>query len=248
MDLGLDGRVAVVTGGGGGIGAATAARLAAEGASVVIADVVGDKAEAQASAISADGGTALAIRTDVVDEGSVASMVEQTVAAFGTVHILVNNAGFQRDMRLTKMDEENWDAVVDVVLKGAFFCTKTVLPLMTDQRWGRLVHVSSRAHLGNPGQGNYSAAKAGIIGFAKAMALENGRFGVTSNAVAPGLIDTEAVRSLPHYEKVRENAEKTVPIPRIGRVEDVADTIAFLASERAGYITGEVVHVTGGRY
>lgn len=245
MDLGLQDKVAIVTGAGGGIGGATAARLAAEGCRVVVSDIDPDSAAQQAAAI---GDSALAIACDVTDEAGVAGMVEQTVEAFGTVHILVNNAGFQRDMRITNMDEANWDAVIDVVLKGAFLCTRTVLPHMTDQRWGRLIHVSSRAHLGNPGQANYSAAKAGLLGFARAMALENGRYGVTSNAVAPGLIDTPAIRALPHYEKVRDNAERTLPIPRIGEVADVADTIAFLASESASYISGETVHVTGGRY
>jgi 3-oxoacyl-[acyl-carrier protein] reductase len=245
MDLGLQDKVAIVTGAGGGIGSATAARLAMEGCRVVIADIDLRTAVEQASVI---GERALAVGCDVTDGDSVAAMVDVAVDAFGTVDILVNNAGFQRDMRITKMDEANWDAVVDVVLKGAFLCTRAVLPHMTGRRWGRLIHVSSRAHLGNPGQANYSAAKAGLLGFSRAMALENGRFGVTSNAVAPGLIDTDAVRALAHYEKVRDNAERTLPIPRIGEVSDVADTIAFLASELAGYISGETVHVTGGRY
>ena len=151
-------------------------------------------------------------------------------------------------MRITKMGLDDWNAVVDVILKGAFLCTRAVIPHMVQARYGRIVNISSRAHLGNPGQANYSAAKAGLLGFTRAMALENGRNWITVNAVAPGIIDTEAVRKLAHYDKVRENAEKTTPIPRIGSASDVADAIAFLASDLAGYITGEVLHVTGGRY
>ena len=142
----------------------------------------------------------------------------------------------------------NWDAVVDVILKGAFLCTKAVLPGMMERQWGRVVNVSSRAHLGNPGQANYSAAKAGIIGFTRAMSLENGRHFITVNAVAPGIINTEAVRNLRHYEKIKENAERSLPIPRIGEAEDVAAAIAVLASERMAYVTGDVLHITGGRY
>jgi 3-oxoacyl-[acyl-carrier protein] reductase len=146
------------------------------------------------------------------------------------------------------MTESDWDAVVDVVLKGAFLCSKAVLPGMLGNKWGRIINISSRAHLGNPGQANYSAAKAGLLGFTRALALENGKYGVTVNAVAPGIVDTPAIRGLSHFEKVRENAERTTPIPRLGTVEDIADSVAFLASDRASYISGEVLHVTGGRY
>jgi 3-oxoacyl-[acyl-carrier protein] reductase len=151
-------------------------------------------------------------------------------------------------MRITKMSEADWDAVVDVVLKGAFLCTRAAIPPMAAQGFGRIINISSRAHLGNPGQANYSAAKAGIHGFTKAMALENGRNWITVNAVAPGIVDTDAVKGLPHYQKIRANAEKNTPIPRIGAPIDVASAVAFLASEFAGFITGEVLHVTGGRY
>jgi 3-oxoacyl-[acyl-carrier protein] reductase len=175
-------------------------------------------------------------------------MVERAMAEFGGVHILVNNAGLTRDMRITKMLEADWDIVVDVILKGAFLCTKAVIPQMTEQKWGRVINISSRAHLGNPGQANYSAAKAGLIGFTRAMSLEAGRNFITVNAVAPGIINTAMIRSLPHWDKIRENAEKTTPIPRVGEPEDIADAVAYLASERAGYISGDVLHVTGGRY
>lgn len=248
MDLGLSGKTAIVTGAASGIGAGIATRLAGEGANVVVADINLEAAEAHVDTIKAAGGSALAVKANVADGAEVTAMVEQTVAAFGTVHILVNNAGLARDGRVTKMSEADWDIVLDVILKGAFQCTKAVLPHMTEQKWGRIINISSRAHLGNPGQANYSAAKAGIIGFTKAMALENGRSFITANAVAPGLIDTPFVRAHPKWDMIRDNAEKTTPVPRIGAAEDVADAVAFLASERAGYITGDVLHVTGGRY
>jgi 3-oxoacyl-[acyl-carrier protein] reductase len=248
MDLGITGKTAIVTGAGNGIGAAITERLTAEGANVVVCDINLDAAEAHAAKLRASGAKAVAIKANVTVEADVAAMVEKTVADFGGVDILVNNAGLTRDMRITKMTEADWDIVVDVILKGSFFCTRAVLPLMNERRWGRIVNISSRAHLGNPGQANYSAAKAGIIGFTRAMSLEAGRNYVTVNAVAPGIIRTAMVEALPHWDKIRENAEKTTPIPRTGEVEDVADAVAFLVSERAGYISGDVLHVTGGRY
>jgi 3-oxoacyl-[acyl-carrier protein] reductase len=248
MDLRLKGKVAIVTGGGNGIGAATCMRLAAEGARVLVADIDMARAQQCAAAIVDAGGAAQGVRADVTDESSVQAMVDAAVTSLGGLHILVNNAGFTRDMRITKMSVDNWDAVVDVVLKGAFLCTRAAIPHLAEQKWGRIVNISSRAHLGNAGQANYSAAKAGLLGFTRAMALENGRNMITVNAVAPGIISTDAVTGLPHFPKIKENAEKTTPIPRIGEVEDVAAAITFLASEAAGYITGEVLHVTGGRY
>ncbi|WP_226553882.1 3-oxoacyl-ACP reductase FabG [Celeribacter naphthalenivorans] len=248
MELDLAGKTAIVTGAGNGIGAATVARFVKEGANVVVSDINGEAAEAQAQALRDAGGNAIAVTANVVNEDEVNAMVEKAVATFGTVDILVNNAGLTRDMRITKMTEADWDIVLDVILKGAFNCTRAVIPHMTDNKWGRVINISSRAHLGNRGQANYSAAKAGIIGFTRAMSLEAGRNFITVNAVAPGIIGTEMVKSLPHWESIRENAEKTTPIPRVGDAEDVADAIVFLASERAGYISGDVLHVTGGRY
>jgi len=248
MELGIKGQVALVTGGGSGIGACVADTLAREGAAVVVADRDLEGAKAVAQKICDEGGSVIALRVDVTDQESVQAMVEQASAQLGNVHILVNNAGFTRDMHLVKMPEQAWDSVIDVVLKGAFLCTKAVMPGMIDNRWGRVINISSRAHLGNPGQANYSAAKAGLLGFTRALALEEGRYNITVNAVAPGIINTEAVRSLPHFEKLRAAAEKNTPIPRVGEVSDVADAVAFLASKCASYITGEVLHVTGGRY
>jgi 3-oxoacyl-[acyl-carrier protein] reductase len=170
------------------------------------------------------------------------------VRAFGTVHVLVNNAGFPRDNYLTKMPESDWDAVIDVVLKGAYLCSKAAVPHMIGQKWGRIINISSRAHLGNPGQANYSAAKAGLLGFTRALCYEDGKFNITVNAVAPGFIETELVQSLPSYDAIKERTIRSTPVPRLGHVRDIADAVLFLASERAGFITGEVLHVTGGRY
>lgn len=248
MNLEIEGRTAVVTGAAGGIGAAIAKRLASEGVRVAVVDVAAEAAERQAAEIRSDGAEALAVVADVTSASSVAAMTRRVVDAFGSIDILVNNAGFTRDMRIGRMAEDDWDAVVDVVLKGSFLCSKAVVDGMSERGWGRIVSISSRAHLGNPGQANYSAAKAGLLGLTRALALETGRFGITVNAVAPGIIDTEAVRNLGHFEKIESAARKSTPVQRLGRVEDVADAVAFLSSERASYITGEVVHVTGGRY
>jgi 3-oxoacyl-[acyl-carrier protein] reductase len=146
------------------------------------------------------------------------------------------------------MSEDDWDFVIRVMLKGAFLASKAVMPHLIAQGWGRVINVSSRAHMGNPTQANYSAAKAGLIGMAKALSLEEGRYGITVNCVAPGFIETEMIQALATYETIKERALAAQPIKRAGRPEDIADAITFLASERAGFISGEVLHVTGGRY
>jgi 3-oxoacyl-[acyl-carrier protein] reductase len=248
VDLEIKGKVAIVTGAANGLGASISRRLCEEGAKVVLADISEHQLAATLKEFNDAGYEAEAVTTDVTSEESVAALVERAIARFGRVDILVNNAGFTRDMRITKMSVADWDAVVDVTLKGAFLCTRAVVPHMVAQEEGRIINISSRAHLGNPGQANYSAAKAGLIGFTRAMALEQGRHRITVNAVAPGIIGTQAVKSLPHFDKIMESATKTTPIPRIGEPEDVSAAVAFLASSLAGYITGEVVHVTGGRY
>jgi 3-oxoacyl-[acyl-carrier protein] reductase len=248
MDYRIKDRVALVTGAASGIGARTAQMLCEEGVRVGVADIDLAGAERQAQALIDAGGQAVALTMDVANAASVEAAVASLTAVWGGIDILVNNAGFTRDNRISRMDENDWDAVVDVVLKGAFLCTRAVLPGMIEREWGRIINISSRAYLGNPGQANYSSAKAGLLGLTRAMALENGRYNITVNAVAPGIIDTAAIRALRHYEKIKANAEASLPLPRMGRVEDVAAAITFLASEQAGYVTGDVLHVTGGRY
>ena len=247
MDLELKDKVAIVTGSARGLGAATARRLALEGAKVIVTDIMRERAEETAAALCAEGLTAHCIVGDITKAGDVQCLVDETIAKFGAVHVLVNNAGFPRDKYLVKMSEEDWDLVMTVMLKGAFLVTKAVMPHMIEQGWGRVINISSRAYLGNPTQANYSAAKAGLIGMAKALAMEEGRYGITVNCVAPGFIETEMVQALPTYETLKDRAVQAQPIKRVGRPEDIANAVAFLASERASFITGEVLHVTGGR-
>jgi 3-oxoacyl-[acyl-carrier protein] reductase len=248
MDLGLKDKVAIVTGSARGLGAAMARRLAEEGARVVVTDIQAELAHATAEALRQAGLQAHCVVADITKAAEVQRLVDETVATFGGVHVLVNNAGMPRDKYLVKMSEDDWDRVMDVMLKGAFLATRAVMPHFIEQGWGRVINISSRAHLGNPTQANYSAAKAGLIGMAKALAIEEGRYGVTVNCIAPGFMDTEMVQALPTYETIKERAIQAQPIKRAGRPEDVADAVAFLASERAGFISGEVLHVSGGRY
>ena len=248
MDLQIKDKVAIVSGSARGLGAATARRLAEEGAKVVITDILKDQAESTAAALRADGLQAHCIIADITKGAEVQRLVDETVAHFGGIHILVNNAGFPRDKYLVKMSEEDWDLVMEVMLKGAFLASKAVMPKFIEQGWGRVINISSRAHFGNPTQANYSAAKAGLIGMAKALAIEEGRYGVTVNCVAPGFMETEMVQALATYETIKERAVQMQPIKRVGKPSDIADAVAFLASERASFITGEVLHVTGGRY
>lgn len=248
MDLRIDEKVAIVTGSARGLGAATARRLAQEGARVVVTDILADAARSTAESLRAEGLKAHCVVADVTRAGDVQRLVDETVDVFGGVHILVNNAGFPRDQYLVKMSEEDWDLVMQVMLKGAFLATRAVMPKMIEQGWGRVVNISSRAHLGNATQSNYAAAKAGLIGMAKALAIEEGRYGITVNCVAPGFIETEMVQALSTYQTIKERAVQAQPIKRVGRPDDIAQAVAFLASEAAGFITGEVLHVTGGRY
>lgn len=248
MDLGIKDKTAIVTGSARGLGAATARRLALEGARVVITDIQAERAQQTADALVAEGLQAICVVADVTKAADVQRLVDEAVAAFGGVHILVNNAGFPRDKYLVKMSEEDWDLVMGVMLKGAFLVTRAVVPRMIEQGWGRIVNISSRAHFGNATQANYSAAKAGLIGMAKALAIEEGRYGITANCVAPGFMETEMVQALATYETIRDKAVQMQPVKRVGRPEDVADAVAFLVSERASFISGEVVHVSGGRF
>ena len=248
MDLGLRGKVAIVTGSARGLGAATARRLAQEGAHVVITDILAEQAWATTDALVSEGLSAHCVVGDITKAADVEHLVNEAVSRFGGIHVLVNNAGFPRDKYLVKMSEEDWDLVMGVMLKGAFLAARTVMPHFIAQGWGRVINISSRAYLGNPTQANYSAAKAGLIGMAKALAQEQGRYGITVNCVAPGFMETEMIKALPTYEVIKERALQMQPIKRAGQPQDVADAVAFLASERAGFISGEVLHVTGGRY
>jgi 3-oxoacyl-[acyl-carrier protein] reductase len=248
MDLGIQNKIAIVTGSGRGLGHTMAQMLAAEGAKLVITDIDEESARQSAGEIQKNGGTAISVPGDVTSADDVNTVVARAVEAFGQVDILVNNAGFPRDSLLIHMSEQNWDAVVSVCLKGAFLFTKAVVPHMAEQKWGRIINIASRAHHGNPGQANYSAAKAGLIGFTGSQAREQGRFNITVNCVAPGFVETPLVRALANFEKIKAKTIENTPIPRLGREEDIANAVLFLASERASWITGEVVHVSGGRY
>jgi 3-oxoacyl-[acyl-carrier protein] reductase len=238
----------MVTGGAGGIGAATARRLAQDGAIVVIADIDGAASERVAAGLRDQGLAVEGGELDVTDPAAVDAFVAGIGARHGRLDVLVNNAGFQRDALITEMSDEDFRAVLEVCLFGAFHCSRAAAPLMIAQRYGRIVNVTSRAYLGNAGQANYCAAKAGLTGLTRSLAKELGRHGITANAVAPGIVQTAAVTSHPRWEVIAERARKANIVPRLGEVQDVADAIAYLASPAASFITGDVLHVTGGRY
>jgi 3-oxoacyl-[acyl-carrier protein] reductase len=242
----LTGKVAVVTGGSRGIGRAIAAELARRGCRVVVNYQANAAAADEVVAeIQAAGGEAMAVQADVSDAGQAQSLVDAAVAAYGTVDVFVNNAGITRDTLLMRMSEEDWDAVLDTNLKGAFHCAKAVQRIFLRKRAGRLIQIGSVVGLlGNAGQANYAAAKAGLVGFTKALARELGSRGITVNLVAPGFIDTDMTARLP--QDVVARALEGVPLGRLGRTEDVATAVAFLASDEAAYITGQVLCVDGG--
>jgi len=245
--MNLSDKVAIVTGGGRGIGRAIALKLAEVGATVVVSDILEEEAEAVAGEIKTAGGQSLACPADVSQASDVARLVEATVEAYGRIDILVNNAGVARDQLLLRMSEEDWDKVLDVDLKSVFLCTKAVLRHMLKKRWGRIISLSSIAGLaGNPGQANYSSAKAGIIGFTRTVAMEVGSHSVTVNAIAPGFIETDMTKKI--KEEQRQQIKEHIPLDRFGTPRDVAEAVAFLASEEAGYITGQVLSVNGGMF
>jgi 3-oxoacyl-[acyl-carrier protein] reductase len=248
----FDGRVAVVSGAGQGIGAAIAERLASEGAAVALLDMNADAARSTAEAITLKGGKAIGIECNVSDEASVNAAVEQVASELGGVHIVVNNAGITRDNMLFKMSVEEFDLVLAVHLRGTFLLTKAAQKHMVEAGFGRVVNLSSRSALGNRGQANYSAAKAGIIGFTATAAIELGKFGITVNAIAPGFIDTAmteatALRMGITPDQFREGAAKQIPVNRVGKPEDIAAVVAFFAGEDAGFVTGQTLHVNGGQ-
>ncbi len=242
--MGLAGRVALVTGGGGGIGEATARRFAADGAVVAVNDVDLDRARAVAAAIAKDGGRAVAVGADVTRREEVERMVARIVAEHGRLDVLINNAGINRDAMSHKMTEEQWDQVLAVNLKGTFLCAQAALPRMRERGWGRVVNTSSIGALGNIGQANYAASKAGVIGLTRTLALEYARHGVTVNCVAPGAVMTPMLAGVP--EAIREKIVARIPVGRIAEPREIAAVHAFLASEDAGFITGQVLFVDGG--
>jgi 3-oxoacyl-[acyl-carrier protein] reductase len=240
--------VAIVTGGARGIGLAIGARLAHDGWSVVLADRDVAGASDAAAGLREEGHAARAATLDVTDSQAAAALVADVVDEHGRVDALVNNAGILRDRPLVDMTDEDFRAVIEVCLVGSFFLARAAAPAMIAQGSGRIVNISSRAYLGNPGQANYSAAKAGVVGLTKALAKELGRHGITVNAVAPGMVETELVRSHPRFEAIVEGAVRANAVPRIGTPEEIAAAVAYLCSPAAGYITGDVLHVSGGRF
>ncbi|GAB3231244.1 3-oxoacyl-ACP reductase FabG [Glycomyces halotolerans] len=244
-------RTAIVTGAARGIGAATARRLAADGNAVAVLDLLEDQARATAEAITADGGKAVAIGVDVADEEAVSTAVERVAAELGAPTILVNNAGILRDNLLFKMTAQDWDAVLGVHLRGAFLMSRAVQSHMVEAKWGRIVNLSSTSALGNRGQANYAAAKAGMQGFTKTLAFELGKFGVTANAVAPGFIQTEMTKATAErigvpFGDFLSAAAGEAAVGRVGQPEDIAAAVSFFCSEEAGFVSGQVLYVAGG--
>ncbi|MCC3763217.1 3-oxoacyl-ACP reductase FabG [Glycomyces sp. TRM65418] len=244
-------RTAIVTGAARGIGAATARRLAADGHAVAVVDLDEADARSTADAIEAAGGRALAVGADVADETAVARAVERVAAELGPPAILVNNAGILRDNLLFKMSADDWDAVLGVHLRGAFLMSRAVQSHMVEAGWGRIVNLSSTSALGNRGQANYAAAKAGMQGLTKTLALELGKFGVTANAVAPGFVQTEMTKATAErigvpFDDFLAHAAKETPVGRVGQPEDIAAAVAYFCSEDAGFVSGQVLYVAGG--
>ncbi len=241
------GQVAMVTGGARGIGRTIAGHLAKKGANLAIADVSEDAAREAAGELASTGVKTIALKLDVSKSDQVAKAFEGVIKEFGRVDILINNAGITRDGLVLRMKEEDWDAVININLKGVFLCSKEAVKLMVKQKYGRIVNIASVvAFMGNPGQANYSASKAGIVGLTKTIAKEYASRGVTANAVAPGFISTAMTDAL--AENVRQEMLKSIPVGKFGTVDDVANAVTFLASPEAGYITGHVIHVNGGMY
>jgi 3-oxoacyl-[acyl-carrier protein] reductase len=244
-------RTAIVTGAARGIGAATARRLAADGMAVAVLDLDEAACVPAVKEITGAGGRALAVGADVSKNDQVEAAVSRVAAELGAPSVLVNNAGVLRDNLLFKMSEDDWDTVLSVHLRGAFLMSRAVQKHMVDQRYGRIVNLSSSSALGNRGQVNYSAAKAGMQGLTKTLAIELGQFGITANAVAPGFIVTDmtaatAARIGMGFEEFQQAAAGQIPVRRVGQTEYVAHTISFLASEGAGFVSGQVIYVAGG--
>jgi 3-oxoacyl-[acyl-carrier protein] reductase len=243
----LKGQVALVTGGARGIGKSIAEKLAGRGVDVVVADIAVETARETVGELQALGVKAVGVGMDVSDSGSVSKVMAEVAAEMGRLDILVNNAGITKDALLLRMKEEDWDAVLNINLKSVFLCSKEAVKVMAKQRYGRIVNIASVvAFMGNPGQANYGASKAGIVGLTKTVAKEYAARGITANAVAPGFIQTAMTEALP--DNVREEMMGAIPLARFGSTDDVANAVVFLASPEASYITGQVLHVNGGMY
>lgn len=247
----LDGRVALVTGAARGIGAATARRLAADGARVALIDLDATGCEQVAREINASGAETFVQTCDVSDSPAVQETVDRVLERFGQVDILVNNAGIIRDNLLFKMADDDWERVINVHLRGAFLFARATQKSMVARKYGRIVSLSSTSALGNRGQANYSAAKAGLQGLTRTLAVELGPFGITANAVAPGFIDTDMTRATAQRlgaspEQFQSAVSEHIPLRRVGQPEEVASVIAFLASEDASYVSGQIIYVAGG--
>jgi len=244
-------RTAIVTGAARGIGAGVAKRLASDGFSVAVLDLDEASCAATVDAITEGGGKALAVGADVSDADSVTAAVDKVAAELGAPTILINNAGILRDNLLFKMTVEDWDLVMGVHLRGAFLMSKAAQKHMTEAGYGRIVNLSSTSALGNRGQANYSAAKAGMQGFTKTLAIELGKFGVTANAIAPGFIQTDMTAAtaermkVPFDDFIKFSADQ-IPVGRVGQPDDIAHTVSFLVSEGAGFVSGQVIYVAGG--
>ncbi len=242
---GLNGRVALVTGSAQGIGRATALTLAREGATIAVADILEDKIPGVVDEITSAGGQATGFKMNVAEEESVKQAFQDILAKFGKLDILVNNAGIARDQLMMRMKRSDWDLVMAINLTGPYLCMQQALPVMIKQRWGRIINIASIfGQMGQGGQCNYSASKAGLIGLTMSIAREVASRNVTVNAVAPGFIETAMTAALP--AEMRENLIKMIPLGRVGADHDVANAVHFLASEESGYITGHVLKVNGG--
>ncbi len=244
-------KIAIVTGSARGIGAATARRLASDGMAVAVLDLDEAACAGTVKEIADAGGRAIAVGTDVSDRDQVEAAVQRVASELGAPAVLVNNAGVIRDNLLFKMTDDDWETVLGVHLRGAFLMTRAVQKHMVEQRWGRVVNLSSSSALGNRGQVNYSAAKAGLQGFTKTLAIELGPFGVTANAVAPGFIATDMTAATAErvgvaFDVFAKGAAERIPVRRVGEPDDVAHTISFLVSEGAGFVSGQVIYVAGG--
>ena len=244
-------KVAVVTGAARGIGAAVAAKLAADGLAVAVVDLDESACKETVDRIVSAGGKAIGVGADVSDAAAVQAAFDRTAAELGGPTVVINNAGVLRDNLIYKMTDSDWDTVMNVHLRGAFLCSRAGQKYMVEQNWGRIVNLSSISALGNRGQSNYSAAKAGLQGLTKTLAIELGRYNVTANAIAPGFIVTDmtaatAARMGVDFELMQSEAAKQIPVRRVGRPEDIANTASFLCSEGAGFVSGQVIYVAGG--